>query len=53
MGPDLVKRTEEILLDLIAIPSVSPMSNQPLIDYATRCLDPRFWEFHRDPLLYL
>jgi acetylornithine deacetylase len=48
MEAGLVKRTEEILLDLIAIPSVSPMSNQPVIDYAMSLLDPRLWRFHHD-----
>jgi acetylornithine deacetylase len=43
-----VKRAEEILLDLIAIPSVSAMSNRPVIEYAMRHLDPRFWRFHQD-----
>jgi acetylornithine deacetylase len=43
-----VKRVEELLLDLIAIPSVSPISNQPVIEYAMRHLDSRFWRFHQD-----
>ncbi|HEY1760579.1 MAG TPA: acetylornithine deacetylase [Bryobacteraceae bacterium] len=45
--PDM-KSPEEFLLDLVAIPSVSRMSNQPVIDYAAQWLDPRFWMIHRD-----
>ena len=33
----------DILLDLIAIPSVSSMSNKPVIDYVLRYLDPSYW----------
>ncbi len=33
----------DILLDLVAIPSVSSMSNQPVIDYVLRYLDPSYW----------
>src|SRR5664279_5622521 len=33
----------EILLDLVAIPSVSEMSNQPVIDYVLPYLDPSQW----------
>ena len=32
-----------ILRDLVAIPSVSSMSNQPVIDYARARLDPALW----------
>lgn len=32
-----------LLLDLIAIPSVSPMGNRPVIDYVTALLDPERW----------
>ncbi|HYL73394.1 MAG TPA: acetylornithine deacetylase [Bryobacteraceae bacterium] len=41
------------LLDLVAIPSVSPLCNQPVIDYALRQLDPAVWAIdvysYRDP----
>ena len=43
-----MKTADELLLDLVAIPSVSRMSNQPMIEYAARCLDPRFWQIQRD-----
>jgi acetylornithine deacetylase len=33
----------ELLLDLVSIPSVSSMSNQPVIDYVTGCLPARHW----------
>jgi acetylornithine deacetylase len=33
----------DILLDLVAIPSVSSMSNQPVIDYVLQHLDPSHW----------
>jgi acetylornithine deacetylase len=46
--PNFVKSPDEFLLDLVAIPSVSRMSNQPMIEYAARWLDPRFWEIHHD-----
>jgi acetylornithine deacetylase len=32
-------KAEKILLDLVAIPSVSPMSNVPVIDYAAKYLE--------------
>jgi len=44
----IMKRTQDLLLDLVAIPSVSPMSNQPVIDYAIEHLDPRIWRFRCD-----
>ena len=40
-----MKDVTALLLDLVAIPSVSSMSNQPVIDYVTRTLDPRLWSF--------
>jgi acetylornithine deacetylase len=47
----VVNRAAEILMDLVAIPSVSPMDNRPVIDYALARLG-RAWrvrEFlHRD-----
>ncbi len=33
----------DILLDLVAIPSVSSMANQPVIDYVLTFLDPALW----------
>ncbi len=33
-------------MDLVAIPSVSPMSNQPVIEYVSHTLDPRCWALH-------
>jgi len=48
-----VRTAAEILLDLVAIPSVSSMTNQPVIDYVLPYLDPNHWkvELHsyRDP----
>lgn len=35
------------LLDLVAIPSVSALSNQPVIDYAIAQLEPSAWKFHQ------
>jgi acetylornithine deacetylase len=40
---DQRKDVKQLLMDLVAIPSVSPMTNQPVIDYVTRQLDPRVW----------
>jgi acetylornithine deacetylase len=39
-----VKSVEEILLDLVAIPSVSAMDNRPVIDYVIAGLDANLWE---------
>jgi acetylornithine deacetylase len=39
----------DILLDLIAIPSVSSASNQPIIDYARRWLKPSQWDVRTLP----
>jgi acetylornithine deacetylase len=39
----------ELLLDLIAIPSVSSMSNQPVIDYVIRFLDASIWDICLHP----
>jgi acetylornithine deacetylase len=39
----------EILLDLIAIPSVSSASNRPVIDYARRLLAPDRWAIRMFP----
>jgi len=38
-----MKSATELLLDLVAIPSVSSMSNQPVIDYVTSCLPAQHW----------
>ncbi len=38
-----MRTAAEILLDLVAIPSVSSMSNQPVIDYALHHLDRSHW----------
>lgn len=38
-----MKDVRRLLMDLVAIPSVSPMPNRPVIDYVSRCLDPRDW----------
>ena len=38
-----MRTAPEILLDLVAIPSVSSMTNQPVIDYVLPCLDPSHW----------
>jgi len=44
-----VKEEGEILLDLVAIPSVSSISNQPVIDYVSKRLDPRIWKIKSQP----
>jgi acetylornithine deacetylase len=46
-----MKDPTEILLDLVAIPSVSPMSNQPVIDYVTKLLNPADWSIYHYPYL--
>ncbi len=38
-----MKTASDILLDLVAIPSVSSMANQPVIDYVLTFLDPALW----------
>ena len=43
-----MKAVEELLLDLVAIPSVSTMTNRPVIDYVVSCLDPGVWEIRLD-----
>ena len=52
MGRDL-KNAIDYLLDLVAIPSVSSMSNRPVIEYAIGRLDPHAWNTrlfsYRDP----
>jgi len=48
-----MKTEIDFLLDLVAIPSVSSMSNRPVIDYALRQLNPKTWRTelypYRDP----
>ncbi len=48
-----MKSAAGYLLDLVAIPSVSSMSNRPVIEYAIGQLDPRAWNTqlypYRDP----
>ena len=39
----------EILLDLVAIPSVSSMSNRPVVEYVMRRLDPGVWHIGLHP----
>ena len=46
-----MKDAVDILLDLVAIPSVSPMNNQPVIDYVTSRLRPSDWNIHLHPYL--
>jgi acetylornithine deacetylase len=46
-----MKPEVEILSDLVAIPSVSWMSNQPVIDYALKRLDPDAWKIKLYPYL--
>jgi acetylornithine deacetylase len=52
LGRDL-KNAVDYLLDLVAIPSVSSMSNRPVIEYAIGQLDPNAWNIqlypYRDP----
>src|SRR5260370_5645251 len=45
----LMADVTEILLDLIAIPSVSSTSNRPVIDYARDRLKPSQWELRFFP----
>lgn len=44
-----MKTVTDILLDLVSIPSVSSMANQPMIDYALGFLNPALWniELHK------
>jgi acetylornithine deacetylase len=43
-----MKPVEQLLLDLVAIPSVSAMNNRAVIDYVVGSLDPNTWETHLD-----
>ena len=38
-----MKDVRQLLMDLVAIPSVSSATNQPVIDYVYGCLDPLRW----------
>ncbi len=38
-----MKNVKQILMDLVAIPSVSSMSNRPVIDYALKYLSSEYW----------
>jgi len=53
MGLLRVKGEVEILLDLVAIPSVSSFSNRPVVDYVLKRLDRGAWKIklqpYRDP----
>ena len=46
-----MKSVSELLLELVAIPSVSSVSNQPVIDYVTQCLPA--WNWRIEPHGYL
>ena len=43
-----MKGVTDLLLDLVAIPSVSAMNNQPVLDYVASCLNPDQWSFRID-----
>ena len=43
-----MKPVEQLLLDLVAIPSVSAMSNQAVVDYVVARLRPKPWEIRFD-----
>jgi acetylornithine deacetylase/succinyl-diaminopimelate desuccinylase-like protein len=42
-----MKPVQELLIDLIRIPSVSALSNVPVIDYIAATLDPKIWNLCR------
>jgi acetylornithine deacetylase len=42
-----MKPVQELLTDLIRIPSVSALSNHPVIDYIVETLDPKIWNLCR------
>ena len=44
-----MKRVADILLDLVAIPSVSSMSNQAVVEYALSHLEPALWNITVHP----
>jgi acetylornithine deacetylase len=43
-----MKDVEQLLLDLVGIPSVSAMNNRAVIDYVVACLDPSHWDTYFD-----
>ncbi len=43
-----MKPVEQLLCDLVSIPSVSSASNQPVIDYVAASLDPAIWDIRFD-----
>jgi acetylornithine deacetylase len=43
-----MKPVEQLLLDLVAIPSISAMNNRAVIDYVVDSLDPDTWDTHLD-----
>jgi acetylornithine deacetylase len=44
-----MKAVTDLLMDLVAIPSVSAMRNQPMLDYVAGCLNPRHWNIQIYP----
>jgi acetylornithine deacetylase len=44
-----MKSVEDLLLDLVAIPSVSAINNRAVADYVIGCLDPNHWDIREDP----
>lgn len=46
-----MKNVRQLLMDLVAIPSVSPMDNHPVVDYVANFLDRRMWTFESHPYL--
>jgi acetylornithine deacetylase (ArgE) len=42
-----MKTVQELLIDLIRIPSVSTLSNVPVVDYIVATLDPKIWNLSR------
>jgi acetylornithine deacetylase len=47
MGLGIMKNAKEILLDLVAIPSVSSMPNGPIIDYALQYIPSKYWSIRK------
>ena len=48
LGRSRMKPVEQLLCDLVSIPSVSSTSNQPVIDYVAASLDPAMWNIRFD-----
>jgi acetylornithine deacetylase len=44
-----MKPVHELLIDLIRIPSVSVLSNVPVIDYIVETRDSKIWNLYRLP----